>query len=210
MISPPALACIIQLNGYRPEREGTTLAAAEVGTLPADRLAWNPVPITIAYMPLISLSAHSLAALPLALSGLLLTDGSLAADEVPIASAYGTLYSCVLWQNHAERTNGTDYNFVFLSPTSLTGVEWECRFGKVTATGPSSWDVQVACTGEEQDGATPPVTTMKIEEADDQSSVAVTDPVALPGGKLIIPSCKLPYEEQLKSEVDRIGKELGR
>src|SRR5262245_26019905 len=66
----------------------------------------------------------------LTLFGMLLTGGMAEADDVPLASAYGTLSSCVLWLNHAERTNGIDYSFILLTGASLTGVEWACSFGK--------------------------------------------------------------------------------
>ena len=141
----------------------------------------------------------------------LLTPGMGVADEVPLAGAYGTLTSCLLWQNQAERTNGSDYSFIFLTPTSLTGVEWSCGFGKVTATGASSWEAVATCSGEEDDGAPGAVSRMQIEESADKSSATVSDPVALaaaPGKKLVIPSCKLPYEEQLRLEAERMRKVL--
>jgi len=156
---------------------------------------------------------HAARPVVLALAASVASGGSGAAGEVPLASAYGTLMSCVLWQNQAERTNGSDYSFTFLTPTSLTGVEWSCRFGTVTATGASSWEVAATCSGEEDDGAAGPVTRMRIEEAADKGSVMITDPIALSGvrgGKLVVPSCKLPYEEQLRLEMERLKKDITR
>jgi hypothetical protein len=136
--------------------------------------------------------------------------------EVPLHSAYGTLSSCVLWQNDGQRKSmGHDGNFSLLTSTSLEGLEWGCNFGLVFPIEPPTWRVAAECAeaGEDQDGRPIPITQMIVIEAADKTSATVMEPVAqsgVEGWTLTLPSCNLPYEQQLRLELQRLERELER
>lgn len=131
------------------------------------------------------------------------------AAEVPIWGAYGTLSSCVLWTNGSERQMaGYDGDFTLLTRPLLEGLEWGCEFGAVTAVGQSVWQVEGTCAsaGEHEDGSPIPTSKLTIEEATDRTKVTVAG-LDFFRESLVLPSCNLPYEEQLRLELNRLADE---
>ena len=78
----------------------------------------------------------------------------------------------------------------------------------MTATGQSSWRVKAMCAGagDYEDGSPVPISDMTIEESRNEAKITIVNPdfFQVP---LSLPSCTLPYDQQLRIEMDRIAEE---